>query len=520
MGWRPEQIVGTNATELTAPEERDAVAQWRAISALDQSLPAIELRALTGDGSFRWVSIHARAAVDSNGERTGRVVGIRDVHEQVLARHALESAARNVKASKDRYRLLAENATDVVWQLDADTTLQWVTPSIEAVLGWSQEQVLGTPVVELVHPEDRPAILAWRSEVFAGVRAAPFELRIATAGGHYRWMSLNTRTTTDADGGVTGVIVGLRDVDDEVHARAQLARSEQMFRLAMDGAPQGMAVVGLHLAFLQVNDALCQMLGRDEQWLLSHTIRDVTHPADLEEDLTDRDELLRGAASSKVRECRWVRADGTAVWVVHSTGLLRDEAHMPLFYVSHVQDNTDTHRARAELVYRAGHDSLTGLMNRDQMQDRIGAVLDHRPRRGGAPVLLYCDLDWFKNINDTFGHAAGDYVLKATAERIAVCLRSDDSVARLGGDEFVVVLPEVYDLPAAWAVAKKIRKSVAQPLQVGDTDLSVTISIGIALASDNAEAHRLLRNADAALYEAKHAGRDQIAVYEGDAPDD
>jgi diguanylate cyclase (GGDEF)-like protein/PAS domain S-box-containing protein len=400
--------------------------------------------------------------------------------------------------------------------LAADLTLQWATPSIESVLGWSQEQVLGTPIVELVHPEDRQTILAWGTDVVAGKNMAPFEVRVATDDGHYRWMSVNTRPTTGSDGVLTGVIIGLRDADDEVHARAQLARSEQMFRLAMDGAPQGMAVIGLHLAFLQVNAALCQMLGRDEEWMLSHTIRDVTHPADLEEDLSDRDELLRGSAASKVRECRWVRADGTSVWVVHSTGLLRDEAHMPLFYVSHVQDNTVTHEVRAELVYRAGHDSLTGLMNRDQMQDRISAVLDHQPRRGGSPVLLYCDLDRFKGINDTYGHAAGDFVLKMTAERITACLRSDDWVARLGGDEFVVVLPEIHDLPSASGVAQKIRKSVAQPLQLGQTDMSITISIGIALAPVNIEAHRLLRNADAALYVAKHAGRDQISVYEDD----
>ena len=305
----------------------------------------------------------------------------------------------------------------------------------------------------------------------------------------------------------------MRDVDAQVLARQALARSERLFHLAMDGAPQGMAVVGRDLDFVQVNAALCSMLDRDQQWLLAHTIRDVIHPDDLDEDLSARDALLNGDSGVRIRECRWLRSDGSAVWVEHSTGLLRDEQQLPLFYVSHVQDNTDSHRVKALLAHRANHDDLTGLINRGQLQERITDVLDLRSPSGGVPGLLFCDIDHFKDINDTYGHASGDDVLRIGAERMASAVRAGDIVARLGGDEFVVVLNDVRDLSAAVAVAQKIRDAVSEPMPIGQGPINITTSIGIALADCDIDAHRLLRNADAALYEAKHSGRNRIAAF-------
>ena len=126
---------------------------------------------------------------------------------------------------------------------------------------------------------------------------------------------------------------------------------------------------------------------------------------------------------------------------------------------------------------------------------------------------MFCDLDYFKTVNDSYGHAGGDDVLRVTAERMASALREGDEVARLGGDEFVIVLTDVHDLSAAVAVAQKVRDAVAEPLPVEAEQVSITLSIGVALATPGIEAYRLLRNADAALYEAKNSGRDRIAVF-------
>jgi PAS domain S-box-containing protein len=295
LGWRPEQVNGMSIVELIHPDDRESDAQWRKSMAVATALP-LEVRALTGDGSYRWVSVGLRPRTAADGSIVGWVSALRDVHEQVLARQALANSQR-------RYRMLAENASDVVWQLNADTLLEWVTPSIESVLGWRPEQLLGHPAIDMVHPEDRQALTQWRSEVFAGAQVAPFELRLRKADGEFLWMSLHTRPTAGPDGSVSGAVVGLRDIHEQVIAREHLARSERMFRLAMDGAPQGMAVVGLHGRLIRVNDALCDLVGHDATWMHEHTEYDVLHPNGLEDDLAARDRLLAGSAEYDVH---WV----------------------------------------------------------------------------------------------------------------------------------------------------------------------------------------------------------------------
>ncbi|MEI6622979.1 MAG: diguanylate cyclase, partial [Actinomycetes bacterium] len=514
LGWHPEQLIGSPAIDLVHPDDRPTLLTWRTESLAGAAVDAIELRILTAAGNYRWMSHQARSITSADGSVTGRVIGLRDAQRQVADRQALAGQTEALARSERRYRLLAENATDVVWQVDAHTVLQWVTPSVESVLGWVPDQLIGTPAADLIHAEDLPAFSAWRDSLLVDPASAPLELRLRTTDGRFRWMSLHARPLAASDGLVSGAVIGLRDVHDEVMAREGLARSEQMFRLAMDGAPQGMAVVGLHGRFMRVNDALCQLVGRSRTWMLKHAVSDVLPSDSLENDHAVRDRLLAAQAEYDIYETPLVTASEDTLWVQHSVGLVRDEHGMPLFYVSQFQDVTAARISRDELQYRVEHDALTGLINREQLQARMTTFLDYEPRRAGVPAVLFCDLDHFKDINDSRGHAAGDYVLKKIARRIAAVLRETDEVARLGGDEFVVVLPEATDYSAAIEVAEKIRTAVARPLPVGDKTITITMSVGVALARPGIDAHRLLRDADFALYQAKNSGRDRVGAFE------
>ncbi len=240
---------------------------------------------------------------------------------------------------EQRYKLFAENTSDVVALIEPGGAIIWLSPSTERVLGYQPDELIGSNTADLCHFEDLPTLVQLRECCDAG-EVARGELRFKTESGDYRWMATVLTPALDAAGVVVARIDSLRDIDDEVHLRQSLTRSERMFRLAMDGAPQGMAVVGLHRAFLQVNKALCGMVGREEEWLLDHGVSDVIHPEDLEGDLALRDQLISGTATSGSRRCRWVRADGKSIVVEHSVSLLRDEYQMPLFYVSHIQHAT------------------------------------------------------------------------------------------------------------------------------------------------------------------------------------
>lgn len=159
------------------------------------------------------------------------------------------------------------------------------------------------------------------------------------------------------------------------------------------------------------------------------------------------------------------------------------------------------------------HDPLTGLPNRRLLEDRIATTLQHATRHSRKAAVMYLDLDGFKPINDTHGHATGDEILKQVAQRLVSSSRKEDTVARVGGDEFVIVLAEVTNVASAQEPASKLIEVVSEPYQVGDLSLNLSASIGIALFPDHAnDVNQLIHMADQALYEAKRSGKNRYCV--------
>ena len=169
----------------------------------------------------------------------------------------------------------------------------------------------------------------------------------------------------------------------------------------------------------------------------------------------------------------------------------------------------------AELEYQASHDALTGLLNRHELTDRLDAQLTEAAATGRRMAVLFCDVDRLKFVNDELGHAAGDAMLLATAQRLASSVRASDLVARVGGDEFVILLDGVEGEEEAVRIAEAIRRRAAEPVLFETANVSTTVSIGILLTRTGASVDAVLRDADAALYAAKAAGRDRVAVHRG-----
>lgn len=179
------------------------------------------------------------------------------------------------------------------------------------------------------------------------------------------------------------------------------------------------------------------------------------------------------------------------------------------------------HLQQQRIEHMALHDALTGLPNRVLLEDRIDMALARMNREEGGLALLFVDLDGFKRVNDTLGHAMGDRLLETIARRVRAVLRESDTLARWGGDEFVVLLEADAPCEAARAVAEKMLQAVRQPVQLGGETVTVSASIGVACAPrDGRDAQTLLRRADEALYEAKEAGRDRVLFWRGQEHDD
>jgi diguanylate cyclase (GGDEF)-like protein/PAS domain S-box-containing protein len=289
----------------------------------------------------------------------------------------------------------------------------------------------------------------------------------------------------------------------EVHAR---------FESAFAHAPIGMALVDMEGRWLQVNDALCRITGHTRADLKATTLRALTHPEDVDLDEDSLRELLAGRIPSYQIEKRYRHAWGHYLWGLLIVSVVRDAQGKALYLVSQVQDISERRDLAQRLEYLIDHDFLTGLANRRRFEQELSREAGRVARYGAPGAVLLVDLDNFKGVNDAFGHKAGDDLLKGVAGALRHRIRQTDLLARIGGDEFGVLLPEA-DADQAQVVANGIVKALGQHVAVlGDQSIPVTASVGLAMF-DRLSATEVLACADVAMYEAKEAGRNRVALY-------
>uniref|UniRef100_UPI00356833F6 putative bifunctional diguanylate cyclase/phosphodiesterase n=1 Tax=Actinotalea sp. TaxID=1872145 RepID=UPI00356833F6 len=307
--------------------------------------------------------------------------------------------------------------------------------------------------------------------------------------------------------------------EDEARRSALRAEAAAHVRLAFDRAPIGMTVARLDPGhegeLLLVNEAFARLLGTTPADLIGRRGPEFSLPEDRVVDLQVMADLAVRRHGTSRREKRLRRVDGTIVWV-RTTITPIVTAGQPELLLAHVEDISDRRGVEEELARRALYDGLTGLPNRALLVDVI-ELAEHQEDDGrGRFAVLYLDLDRFKDVNDTLGHAAGDEVLREVAGRLGAVTAGDTDAlaARLAGDEFVVVT-RVADEPAARELAARLYDTVARPIVVAERALVVRPSIGIALADGRRTgAEGLLHRADAAMYHAKHRVRQPWAVYD------
>lgn len=302
-------------------------------------------------------------------------------------------------------------------------------------------------------------------------------------------------------------------------AEIALATSEARFRATFEQAAIGIAHSSLDRRYIAVNPKFCEMLGYTRDELVGRPSIDLTHPDD-RDDETALEPLRTGRVESIAAEKRYMRKDGSIIWGNRTLSLVRDHTGEPLYYLRVVEDITARKRLEAELREMATTDGLTALPNRRAFMARLEEEYARMRRFDNQPVaVLMMDLDFFKRINDTRGHAAGDEVLRQVAAVMRDATRRVDMCSRLGGEEFAILLagaaPE-----AACDFAERLRVRIAETRIVHDgAVVPVTVSIGVsALQTADETADAALSRADRALYQAKEQGRNRVVAADAVMP--
>jgi diguanylate cyclase (GGDEF)-like protein/PAS domain S-box-containing protein len=306
-----------------------------------------------------------------------------------------------------------------------------------------------------------------------------------------RWLRHDDRRTPD--GGAIGMRIDITD----------LKRREESFRLLFDANPMPMMVCeAATLHIVAVNAAAIALYGFTGEEILQKRITDF-HAPDESERL---DAIMRGVEADCEARTVWHQqtASGTEHHVLIYVRVLHEGASRRLLLT--IADVSDRIRAEAHATHLAHHDALTGLPNRMQFRNRLEAALETAARGGEELAVHYLDLDGFKPVNDTFGHAAGDLLLKQVAERLKSVLDAGDLVARLGGDEFAIL--QQASAARATEVANRCIRALEKPFGIENRQIGISVSIGIAVAPENGlDPDELMSAADTALYQAKASGK-------------
>ena len=507
LGRTPQELRLSTWQELTHPD--DVQIDLRLVDEIlsgKREEYRLRKRYLRPGGEVLWGDLSVSCLRDGQGHVVCLISQILDVTPLVRTQHEL-------RVREQHYRLVVESSRDVMVMTRPDGTIDWISNNVEHVCGYRAAELIGRNALDVViHPNDR---IALRDRLAQAVRSAHptttvFALRCKD--GSSVWMEAAGQNTAEPSSGQPVRVVRWRNVDAEYRAMQRLRASEQLFRTAMEASAVGMATLSLERQFTRVNRALCQMLQRDEQWLLGHGIADLVDATDNEADLALRRSLHDGEKATASVDKKLRRGGGDLIDVRHGIGLLRDEEGRPTGYVSQFIDMTEVNRARNAVEFLAAHDPLTHVHNRRGIFGGLEAMLGHPNRSGNRIGVVYADLDSFKPLNDRFGHAFGDRVLEAVAARLRSSVRVDDLVGRLGGDEFIIVLSGLHGGGEVARIIETLRCKIAEPLLIDGKVVTLTASLGVVLADPGEDAESVVGRADAALYRSKRAGGNRFTI--------
>jgi diguanylate cyclase (GGDEF)-like protein/PAS domain S-box-containing protein len=459
------------------------------------------------DGATRWIDLIASPLADPGGAGTDAaakaaiVLTFTDITDDIESDRRAEELTRVLEATPDLVAILDPAGTTVAWANEAFR--RFLRP----------REAVGTSMLRLLDEWSQAQYATLALEAVARSGTWRGELSLDNGFGDAIPVSALLVAHSDEHGEIDAVSLVARDLSDLRDAEQRVQASEIRLAALVEHASDLVCVVRPGGRIIYTSPAVQRVLGHPAGTLEGTNVFSYAHPDDLDMARSAAEEVMRKPRMAMPVEVRVRHANGS--WrhlEVMATNLVDNPAVHGL--VLNARDVTDRVEAAAQLEARAYHDELTALPNRALLLDRLEEALRRAHDRRRLVGVLFLDLDRFKIVNDSLGHSAGDELLREVARRIQEVIRPGDTVARLGGDEFVVIINGMVRTGDAVLAARRLRRAIARPIQLGAHSTVVTTSVGIAVADGTESPEELLRDSDTALYRAKEQGRDRADMFD------
>jgi len=512
LGYSESELLGLTTVDLRHPDGHSGNRRRNRNRALSGEIDTYSSERMfkRKNGSPLWVDRTVSLARDAAGKPLYFIRIIMDISQR---KRAEEVVARE----RALLRTIIDSLPDYIYVKDTSGRFQLGNEAWLEARGRTAEEVAGKTVFELFSGELAESMAAEdQAIVNSGTPLLDVEQRVVVRArdgqlGEERWSYKTKVPMRDADGNVTGIVGISRDITERKQAEASLRESEERYRDVFEASPLPMWVWDdERLVFLAVNEAAIHHYGYTRDEFLRMNVRDIWAPGEqtrYEESLRDRSNAQTLHLQRKHRT-----KDGRVIDVEATARQFMQDGH--LVWLTLINDITERKLAEERLLHLAHYDVLTSLPNRVLFYDRLKQALAQAKRNQWIIGVMFIDVDRFKNVNDTLGHAVGDRLLQQVSERLIRSVRAGDTVGRLGGDEFAIVLSNLSSAQDANLIAQKIMMSFKEPLKLAGVELYVTASIGITLyPDDSTDQETLIKNADAAMYRAKDVGRNSYRFY-------
>lgn len=509
LGYQRQKLLGRPFEDYVVAGQREPVRTMLGRHLIGEAGPHRYKTELlhAGGGS---IAVQVRSSIDHHAGQTFQLVFIRDISEQ-------RAAAEQIRALNEYLDSIIDNADIWLNTLDREGRIVTWNKAAERISGYLRDEVQGrTDIWNWLYPDE-----SYRNWIFSramdilerGAVASDLETTIRTKDSRQIVLSWRSQMLTNTAGETVGSIAVARDVTLERRAQEALQLHACVFEAA-----EPLAIANSERVVLRVNRAFTHMFGYAAEEIIGRTLLDVRRDQDPEPGFGRLWEELE-ATDRWFGELWERRKDGTSIPVRLAMSTVRDRQGAITHYVAHWQDISERKAFEAQIQRQALYDPVTALPNRRLATSRMEQELGRAQRLTGFGALLFLDLDQFKLINDSHGHAMGDALLVIVAQRLQSSLRIEDMAARLGGDEFIVLLGSEFgtqDEAAVRArrVGEKILAAIREPITIDQCDLRVSASIGIALyPAADLDAAGLLQRADRAMYCAKEDGRNTLHFF-------